>query len=102
MHNLHIALSNTNRLARLRVHGLVGMSNCVIMDRTGIAIAAIILLSSASNGWSQTAPYPVKLVRIVNPALPAVATIEEADLAGFHDSTFNGLMAPAGTPREPN
>jgi tripartite-type tricarboxylate transporter receptor subunit TctC len=35
-----------------------------------------------------------------SPALPAVPTIEEAGLAGFHDSTFNGLMAPAGTPRE--
>jgi tripartite-type tricarboxylate transporter receptor subunit TctC len=33
-------------------------------------------------------------------ALPDVPTIEEAGLAGFHDTTFNGLMAPAGTPRE--
>ena len=32
--------------------------------------------------------------------LPDVPTIEEAGLAGFHDSTFNGLVAPAGTPRE--
>ena len=32
--------------------------------------------------------------------LPNVPTIEEAaGLAGFHDSTFNGLVAPAGTPR---
>lgn len=33
-------------------------------------------------------------------ALPDVPTIGEAGLAGFHDSTFNGLVAPAGTPRE--
>lgn len=33
-------------------------------------------------------------------ALPDVPTIEEAGLVGFHDSTFNGLVAPAGTPRE--
>lgn len=32
--------------------------------------------------------------------LPDVPTIEESGMAGFHDSTFNGLMAPAGTPRE--
>ena len=32
--------------------------------------------------------------------MPNVPTIEEAaGLAGFHDSTFNGLVAPAGTPR---
>ena len=33
-------------------------------------------------------------------ALPDVPTIAEAGLAGFNDSTFNGLVAPAGTPRE--
>lgn len=31
--------------------------------------------------------------------LPDVPTIDEAGLPGFHDTTFNGLMAPAGTPR---
>jgi tripartite-type tricarboxylate transporter receptor subunit TctC len=31
---------------------------------------------------------------------PNVPTIEEAGLKGFEDSTFNGLVAPAGTPRE--
>jgi tripartite-type tricarboxylate transporter receptor subunit TctC len=33
------------------------------------------------------------------PVLPDVPTIDEAGLPGFNDSTFNGLMAPAGTPR---
>jgi tripartite-type tricarboxylate transporter receptor subunit TctC len=31
--------------------------------------------------------------------LPDVPTIDEAGLPGFQDSTFNGLMAPTGTPR---
>ncbi|MGZ5117921.1 MAG: tripartite tricarboxylate transporter substrate binding protein, partial [Burkholderiales bacterium] len=35
-----------------------------------------------------------------SPVLPDVPTIDEAGLAGFNDSTFNGLMAPAGTPRQ--
>lgn len=35
-----------------------------------------------------------------SPLLPDVPTIEEAGLPGFRDSTFNGLMAPAGTPRD--
>jgi len=34
-----------------------------------------------------------------SPVLPDVPTIAEAALPGFEDSTFNGLMAPAGTPR---
>ena len=41
-----------------------------MMNRTGIAIAAFMLLSSVPNGWGQSAPYPVKLVRIVNPVAP--------------------------------
>jgi tripartite-type tricarboxylate transporter receptor subunit TctC len=32
--------------------------------------------------------------------LPDVPTLDESGLKGFHDSTFNGLMAPAGTPAE--
>ena len=32
--------------------------------------------------------------------LPDLPTIEEAGLKGFEDSTFNGLVAPAGTPRD--
>jgi tripartite-type tricarboxylate transporter receptor subunit TctC len=34
-----------------------------------------------------------------SPLLPEVPTIDEAALPGFIDTTFNGLMAPAGTPR---
>jgi tripartite-type tricarboxylate transporter receptor subunit TctC len=34
-----------------------------------------------------------------SPVLPDVPTIDEAGLPGFKDSTFNGLMAPAATPR---
>ena len=35
-----------------------------------------------------------------SPALPDVPTIAEAGLPEFQDTTFNGLMAPAGTPRD--
>jgi tripartite-type tricarboxylate transporter receptor subunit TctC len=34
-----------------------------------------------------------------SPVLPQVPTLDEAALPGFSDSTFNGLVAPAGTPR---
>jgi tripartite-type tricarboxylate transporter receptor subunit TctC len=35
-----------------------------------------------------------------SPLLPEVPTVDESGLAGFEDITFNGLVAPAGTPRE--
>jgi len=40
------------------------------MNRTGFAIAIAAILLPASDGWSQGAPYPAKLVRIVNPVAP--------------------------------
>jgi tripartite-type tricarboxylate transporter receptor subunit TctC len=35
-----------------------------------------------------------------SPLLPDVPTIDESGLPGYEDITFNGLVAPAGTPRE--
>lgn len=35
-----------------------------------------------------------------SPVLPDVPTLDESGLKGFSDSTFNGLVAPAGTPRD--
>jgi tripartite-type tricarboxylate transporter receptor subunit TctC len=38
--------------------------------------------------------------RTRSPLLPEVPTIAEQGLAGYEDVTWNGVMAPAGTPRE--
>ena len=35
-----------------------------------------------------------------SPSMPDVPTVAEAGLAGFESRNFNGIMAPAGTPRE--
>jgi len=35
-----------------------------------------------------------------SPLLPDVPTVDESGLAGYEDITFNGLVAPAGTPHE--
>ena len=35
-----------------------------------------------------------------SPLFPNLPTVDEAGLRGYEDITFNGLMAPAGTPRE--
>jgi len=35
-----------------------------------------------------------------SPLLPDVPTVDEAGVPGYEDITFNGLVAPAGTPRE--
>jgi len=34
-----------------------------------------------------------------SPLLPEVPTVDEAGVPGYEDITFNGLVAPAGTPR---
>ena len=38
--------------------------------------------------------------RTRSPLFPDVPTLDEAGVAGYEDITFNGLVAPAGTPRE--
>lgn len=35
-----------------------------------------------------------------SPLFPKIPTIDESGMPGFEDITFNGLVAPAGTPRE--
>ena len=35
-----------------------------------------------------------------SPLFPGVPTVDEAGVRGYEDITFNGLVAPAGTPRE--
>ena len=35
-----------------------------------------------------------------SPLFPDMPTIDEAGVKGFEDSTFNGIVAPAGTPRD--
>jgi tripartite-type tricarboxylate transporter receptor subunit TctC len=35
-----------------------------------------------------------------SPLFPDLPTIDESGVRGFEDITFNGLVAPAGTPRE--
>lgn len=35
-----------------------------------------------------------------SPLFPDLPTIDEAGVPGFEDTTFNGLVAPAGTPRD--
>src|SRR5712692_749375 len=35
-----------------------------------------------------------------SPLLPDVPTVDESGVPGYEDITFNGLVAPAGTPRE--
>ncbi|MDP1537890.1 MAG: tripartite tricarboxylate transporter substrate binding protein [Burkholderiales bacterium] len=34
------------------------------------------------------------------PLFPELPTIDESGVKGFHDTTFNGLVAPAGAPRD--
>ncbi|MBX3650680.1 MAG: tripartite tricarboxylate transporter substrate binding protein [Burkholderiales bacterium] len=38
--------------------------------------------------------------RTRSPVFPNIPTIDEAGVKGFEDSTFNGIVAPTGTPRD--
>jgi tripartite-type tricarboxylate transporter receptor subunit TctC len=40
------------------------------MKPTGLVVAAIALSASVPDGWSQGAPYPAKVIRVVNPVAP--------------------------------
>src|SRR5437868_4285713 len=41
-----------------------------MMNRAGIVFTASLFAACATHAWGQTASYPVKVVRIVNPVAP--------------------------------
>jgi tripartite-type tricarboxylate transporter receptor subunit TctC len=58
-------------------------------------------VSTAVNYTKTGKLYPIGVTSKTRSAImPDVPTLDEAGLKGFEDSTFNGLLAPAGTPPE--
>src|SRR2546428_1707357 len=62
-----------------------------------------IMFDQVSNPPPQIKAGRVRAIAVTSlarsPLLPEVPTVDEAGVPGYEDITFNGLVAPAGTPR---
>src|SRR2546428_12339081 len=63
-----------------------------------------IMFDQVSNPPPQIKAGRVRAIAVTSlarsPLLPEVPTVDEAGGPGYEDITFNGLVAPAGTPRD--
>ncbi|MBM3374212.1 MAG: tripartite tricarboxylate transporter substrate binding protein [Betaproteobacteria bacterium] len=99
----HVAAEMFSQQAGIRIMHIPYKGNAPAMtDLVGGQIMLLFDQVSTSAGYIKSGrlrPLGVT-TRTRSPLFPEVPTIDEAGLKGFEDSTFNGLMAPAGTPRE--
>ncbi len=99
----HVAAEMFSQQAGIRLMHIPYKGNAPAMtDLVGGQIMLLFDQVSTSAGYIKSGrlrPLGVT-TRTRSPLFPEVPTIDEAGLRGFEDSTFNGLMAPAGTPRE--
>ncbi len=62
------------------------------------------MFDQVSTSTSQIKAGKVRAIAVTSlarsPLLPEVPTVDESGVPGYEDITFNGLVAPAGTPRE--
>jgi tripartite-type tricarboxylate transporter receptor subunit TctC len=62
------------------------------------------MFSNISDAVPQAASGAIRLLAVSSaqrsPEIPNVATVAESGFPGFNVLTWNGLMAPAGTPKE--
>jgi tripartite-type tricarboxylate transporter receptor subunit TctC len=99
----HVAAEMFSQRAGIKMMHIPYKGNAPAMtDLVGGQIMLLFDQVSTSAGYIKSGrlrPLGVT-TRTRSPLFPEVPTIDEAGLKGFEDSTFNGLMAPAGTPRE--
>ncbi|MCE2999485.1 MAG: Bug family tripartite tricarboxylate transporter substrate binding protein [Betaproteobacteria bacterium] len=99
----HVAAEMFSQQAGIRMMHIPYKGNAPAMtDLVGGQIMLLFDQVSTSAGYIKSGrlrPLGVT-AKTRSPLFPEVPTIDEAGLKGFEDSTFNGLMAPAGTPRE--
>jgi tripartite-type tricarboxylate transporter receptor subunit TctC len=98
----HMAAELFNRQAGTRMLHVPYKGNSqAIVDVIGGQVMIMFDEISTSLSYIRSGRLRVLAVssRKRSPLFPDVPTIDEAGLAGFEDITFNGLVAPAGTPR---
>ena len=99
----HIAAELFNRHAGLKMLHVPYKGNAqAIVDVIAGQVTLMFDQISTSLGHIQSGKLrPVAVTSVKrSPLLPAIPTVDESGVRGYEDTTFNGLMAPAGTPRE--
>ena len=99
----HIAAELFNRYAKIKMLHVPYKGNAqAIVDVISGQVTMMFDQVSTSLGHIQSGklrPLAVTSMKR-SPLLPAIPTVDESGVPGYEDITFNGLMAPAGTPRE--
>ncbi|MBI3915718.1 MAG: tripartite tricarboxylate transporter substrate binding protein [Betaproteobacteria bacterium] len=98
----HIAAELFNRHTGLKMLHVPYKGNAqAIVDVISGQVTMMFDQVSTSLGHIQSGklrPLAVTSVKR-SPLLPSIPTVDESGVRGYEDTTFNGLMAPAGTPR---
>jgi tripartite-type tricarboxylate transporter receptor subunit TctC len=99
----HMAAELFNRQAGIRLLHVPYKGNSqALVDLIGGQIA--MMFDQVSTSAPQIRAGKVRPLAVTSlkrsPLFPEVPTVDESGLAGYEDITFNGLVAPAGTPRE--
>jgi tripartite-type tricarboxylate transporter receptor subunit TctC len=98
----HIAAELFNRHAGLKMLHVPYKGNAqAIVDVIAGQVTLMFDQISTSLGHIQSGKLrPLAVTSLKrSPLLPAIPTVDESGMRGYEDTTFNGLMAPAGTPR---
>jgi tripartite-type tricarboxylate transporter receptor subunit TctC len=99
----HMAAELFNRQAGIRMLHVPYKGNSqALVDVIGGQVA--MMFDQVSTSAPQIKGGKVRALAVTSltrsPLLPEVPTVDESGLAGYEDITFNGLVAPAGTPQE--
>jgi tripartite-type tricarboxylate transporter receptor subunit TctC len=99
----HLAAELFSRQAGIRMLHVPYKGNSqALVDVIGGQIA--MMFDQVSTSAPQIRAGKVRALAVTSlkrsPLLPEVPTLDESGLAGFEDITFNGLVAPTGTPHE--
>jgi tripartite-type tricarboxylate transporter receptor subunit TctC len=99
----HMAAELFNRQAGVTMLHVPYKGNSqALIDVIGGQVA--MMFDQVSTSTPQIKAGKVRAIAVTSlkrpPLLPDVPTVDESGVPGYEDITFNGLVAPAGTPRE--